>query len=197
LRFGGRSTHLGLHAQIGRLERSILRLKTISPHRRDGAGAMRRLSPNRGLQIGARTRRLDRARAAPAALGSISKQRDRYLRRLLIVGATTVICDDPDKHHEAACQKPVKKVAGALAKNLQGASARGVRITARKWEWPARQANCGGDDGVMGSSRAVDLENPGRFTCGRARRFDWDGRSYSGRRRSNLGCIGQSALDCC
>jgi hypothetical protein len=135
---------------------------------------MRRLSPNRGLQIGARTRRLDRARAAPAALGSISKQRDRYLRRLLIVGATTVICDDPDKHHEAACQKPVKKVAGALAKNLQGASARGVRITARKWEWPARQANCGGDDGVMGSSRAVDLENPGRFTCGRARRFDWD-----------------------
>ena len=43
----------------------------------------------------------------------------------------------------------------------------------------ARQTNCGGDDGVMRNGRAVDLENPGRFTCGRARRFDWDQTSGS------------------
>jgi transposase len=54
-------------------------------------------------------------------LGSISKQGDRYLRRLLIVGATAVIRQartHPDKHPwltKLLARRPVKVVAVALA----------------------------------------------------------------------------------
>ena len=54
-------------------------------------------------------------------LGSISKQGDRYLRRLLIVGATAVIGHartSPDKHPwimRLLTKMPAKKVAVALA----------------------------------------------------------------------------------
>ena len=54
-------------------------------------------------------------------LGSISKQGDRYLRRLLIVGATAVIRQartHPDKHPwliQLLARRPAKVVAVALA----------------------------------------------------------------------------------
>lgn len=57
-------------------------------------------------------------------LGSISKQGDRYLRRLLIVGATAVIRHaraHPDKHPwltQLLARKPVKVVAVALANKM-------------------------------------------------------------------------------
>ena len=57
-------------------------------------------------------------------LGGISKQGDRYLRRLLVVGATTVIRHartHPDKHPwllRLLAKKPAKVVAVALANKL-------------------------------------------------------------------------------
>jgi transposase len=57
-------------------------------------------------------------------LGGISKQGDRYLRRLLIVGATTVIRHvrtHPDKHPwliKLLAKMPAKKVAVALANKM-------------------------------------------------------------------------------
>ena len=53
-----------------------------------------------------------------AAPGEISKQGDRYLRRLLVVGATAVIRHakrHPDKITKLLAKKPAKLVAIAVA----------------------------------------------------------------------------------
>ena len=57
-------------------------------------------------------------------LGSISKQGDRYLRRLLVIGATTVLQHarrHPDKHPwlmQLLARRPAKVVAVALANKM-------------------------------------------------------------------------------
>ena len=75
-------------------------------------------------------RRLDRARSSQNStggkewLGGISKQGDRYLRGLLVIGATTVIRHArtrPDKHPwvtRLLAKKPYKVVAVALANTM-------------------------------------------------------------------------------
>jgi transposase len=116
-------------------------------------------------------------------LGGISKQGDRYLRRLLIVGATTVIRHartHPSKHPwlmKLLAKKPAKVVAVALA-NKMARIAWAILTTAepigrRRSRPPGKglgngrvrrrqrpTTNCEGDDGVMRNGRAVDREKP-------------------------------------
>ena len=117
-------------------------------------------------------------------LGGISKQGDRYLRRLLVVGATAVIRHartHPEKHPwltKLLAKKPAKVVAVALAnkmariawamlakgRNLSSAGTCGTRLKrlgngSVRWRRRA-PTNCEGDDGVMRNGRAVDRENP-------------------------------------
>jgi transposase len=217
-----------LQAQIGQLERSIhaqhrasdvsRRLETIPGIGVIGATAIAATVSEPGAfesgrefaaWIGLVPRQ--HSTGGKQMLGRISKQGDRYLRRLLIVGATAVIRHaraHPDKHpwiikllakmpqegrRRAGQQNGAHRLGGSgQGRNLPGAGAHGARIRTRQWE-PARQTNCEGDDGVMRNGRAVDLENPGRFTCGRARRFDWD--QTSGSHQGQRSCAARNRPD--
>ena len=82
------------------------------------------------LPVGARFRGLDRAGAAQDStggkqkLGPISKQGDRYLRRILIVGAISVLrraLENPGKFPwltQLLARRPFKVVAVALANKM-------------------------------------------------------------------------------
>jgi transposase len=127
-----------LQAQIGQLERSIhaqhrasdvsRRLETIPGIGVIGATAIAATVTEPGAfksgrELAAWIGLVPRQHSTGGkqALGSISKQGDRYLRRLLIVGATAVIRHaraHPDKHPwiiKLLAKMPAKKVAVALA----------------------------------------------------------------------------------
>ena len=83
-------------------------------------------------------------------LGSISKQGDRYLRRLLVVGATAVIRHartHPDKHPwliQLLARRPAKVVAVALANKMARIA---WAVLAKRWDL-SRAGACG--EGVKG-----------------------------------------------
>jgi transposase len=127
-----------LQAQIGQLERSIhaqhrasdvsRRLETIPGIGVIGATAIAATVTEPGAfksgrELAAWIGLVPRQHSTGGkhTLGSISKQGDRYLRRLLIVGATAVIRHaraHPDKHPwimKLLAKMPAKKVAVALA----------------------------------------------------------------------------------
>jgi transposase len=79
-------------------------------------------------------------------LGSISKQGDRYLRRLLVLGAISIVGTArtrPDKYPwvtELLGRRPAKVVAGALA-NKMARTAWAVLAKGETYRAPARSSS--------------------------------------------------------
>ena len=102
--------------------------------------------------------------AGKSKLGPISKQGDRYLRRLCVVGAMAVLRrarTHPEKNPwltQLLARKPPKVAAVALANK----TAHYPRASDR------RTQDCGGDDGVMRIGRAEDRDNPSESTRGKS-----------------------------
>ena len=146
-------------------------------------------------------------------LGPISKQGDRYLRRILIVGAHAVLRlakKNPQNYPWLAqllARRPFKVVAVALANKMariawallaRGGTYRAPQLAAAKQEdtqWEnettsVRFMNCKGDEGIDAKRSRPSIGKPRRGSREeRTRAFDWDRSADHIRARSHNGCI--------